>query len=63
MEKKLYKIEEGKIICGVCGGFAEYLNMDPALLRIITAALVLFAGSGLLLYIIAAIVMPVKPNN
>ena len=34
MDKKLYRIEEGKKICGVCGGLAEYFNIDPTLVRI-----------------------------
>ena len=61
MEKKLYRIEQGKMLCGVCGGIAEYLNMDVTVIRLIWAALtVCSAGTGLLLYIIAAIIMPVK---
>ena len=57
--KRLYKIEQGRMICGVCGGLAEYFNIDPSLVRIAT---VLFgcAGGGLLAYIIAAIILPNK---
>ena len=47
-----------RMVAGVCGGIANYLNCDPTIVRLITAALVLFVGSGLILYIIAAIVMP-----
>lgn len=62
MEKKLYRIEEGKILCGVCGGIAEYFHVDPTLVRL---GFVLLAASGstLLVYIVAAIIMPVKPRQ
>lgn len=63
MEKKLYRIEEGKILCGVCGGIAEYFNLDPTLVRL---AFVLFAGVGgsaLLVYIVGAVIMPCKPRS
>jgi len=58
MQKRLCKSRMDKMIAGVCGGIANYLNCDSTIVRLITAALVLFVGSGLILYIIAAIVMP-----
>ena len=61
-EKKLYKINEGKVIDGVCGGFAEYFGIDPTLVRV---GLVLFSamgGAGVLAYIVAAVLMPRKPE-
>ncbi len=61
MEKKLYKIREGKKLCGVCGGIAEYFNIDPTLIRLIWAIGTLFSfGTGILAYIIAALVIPDK---
>ncbi len=63
MEKKLYRSKTDKKIAGVCGGLAEYLNIDATILRLAVALLVVFAGSGLLLYIIAALVIPEKPEN
>jgi phage shock protein PspC (stress-responsive transcriptional regulator) len=60
--KKLYKIKNNKKIFGVCAGVAEYLNIDVSLVRIIWAACVLLAGTGLLLYIIAAVILPEKPE-
>ena len=54
--KKLYK-SNNRIICGVCAGLAEYLGIDPTVVRLIWAALGL-TGTGILLYIIAALVMP-----
>ena len=60
-EKKLYKIEEGRKIEGVCGGLAEYLNVDPTLIRVIWALVTLgSAGVGLIAYIICAVIMPKK---
>lgn len=60
MEKKLYRVEQGKILCGVCGGIAGYFNIDPTIVRLIFA-LVGLSGTGILAYIIAAVIMPVKP--
>lgn len=54
--KKLYK-SNNRMICGVCAGLAEYLGIDPTIVRLIWAALSL-TGTGILLYIIAALVMP-----
>ena len=54
--KKLYK-SNNRMICGVCAGLAEYLGIDPTVVRLIWAALGL-TGTGILLYIIAAHVMP-----
>ena len=58
MEKKLRKSKSDKKLCGVCGGIAEYLGMDSTIVRIIAVLLAVFCGSGLLVYIIAALVMP-----
>ncbi len=59
--KKLYRTEGGAaMLCGVCGGIAEYFGIDPSIVRLIWAALVLFGGTGILLYIIAALILPKK---
>ncbi len=55
--KRLYKIDEGKILDGVCGGIAEFLNVDPTVVRIIWV-LLSFSGTGILAYIICSILMP-----
>lgn len=57
-KKRLYKSSRNKKICGVCGGIAEYLNMDPTVIRLIIAIIALAWGSGIILYIIMAFVMP-----
>ena len=59
--KRLYRTEHGAdILCGVCGGIAEYFNIDPSIVRLVWAALVIMGGTGILLYIIAAIILPRK---
>ena len=58
MNNKLYKSNSNKMIAGVCGGIAEYFNVDPTLVRLGWVLFGLFAGSGLLAYIIFALVMP-----
>ena len=62
MEKKLYKINEGKILDGVCGGVAEYFKIDPTVVRVLWAVLS-FWGPGILAYIICALIMPRKPDG
>lgn len=57
-KKKLYKSRKNKMIGGVCGGLAEYFNMDPTIVRIVAALLCLLKGAGLIVYIIACLVMP-----
>lgn len=62
MKKRIYKIEEGKKLDGVCGGIAEYFDIDPTLVRLAWILFTAFAGSGIIAYIIAAIVMPKKSD-
>ena len=61
MAKPLYKLREGRIISGVCAGLAEYFNIDATLVRLGWVVFSLLGGSGLLAYIIAAIIMPERP--
>lgn len=56
--KKLHRSNTQKMVAGVCGGIAEYLGCDPTLVRLLFALLSIAAGGGLLLYILAAIIMP-----
>lgn len=61
MDKRLYKSRNDRKISGVCGGIAEYFNIDPTIVR---AAWVLFSlayGSGVIVYIVLALVMPEEP--
>ena len=61
LEKKLYKSNQNKMIDGVCGGIAEYFGIDPTVVRLIWALFSLMGGSGILAYIIAAIIIPRSP--
>ena len=56
--KRLCKSNTNKKICGVCGGIAEYLNADPTLIRLAFLLVAAMAGSGVLVYILAALIMP-----
>ena len=62
MEKKLYRSSHNKTIAGVCAGLAEYLNIDPTIVRVIWA-LVGLSGAGILAYLICALIIPEKPSN
>ena len=63
MEKKLYRSNTDKKLCGVCGGLAEYLGVDPTVVRLLWVLAALFVGCGVLAYIVAALIIPEKPNN
>ena len=56
--KKLFRSEHNKMIFGVCGGNGEYINVDPTIVRLGFVALTIFAGMSILIYVIAAIIMP-----
>ena len=60
--KKLYRSAHDKMFAGVCGGLAEYFNIDSSLLRLIWVLVVIFTGffPGVLAYIIAALIVPKK---
>ena len=58
--KKLYRSETDKVLCGVCGGIAEYFEIDPTLVRLGLVAFSLLGGGGVLAYLIAAAIMPKK---
>lgn len=57
--KKLYRSSTNKMICGVCQGIAEYVNIDPTVIRLLWVIFSIF-GVGIFVYIIAAIIMPVR---
>ena len=62
-KKKLYKSESDKKLCGVCSGIAKYFSLDATIVRLALVAFCLLGGSGVLAYIICAIVMPDEPSN
>ncbi|NLY72271.1 MAG: PspC domain-containing protein [Tissierellia bacterium] len=56
--KKLYRSEQDTKIAGVCGGLAEYLDIDSSVVRLLWVVFSLWGGSGILAYIVAALVIP-----
>ena len=63
MQKKLYRSKSNRMIAGVCAGVAEYLNIDPTVIRVIWAIASLFAFVGVVAYIACALIIPEKPDN
>ena len=59
--KQLSRTENGAaMLAGVCGGVAEYFNLDPSLVRLVWAALCCLWGTGIVLYLVAALILPKK---
>ena len=61
-DKKLYRSESDKKIAGVCGGLAEYIGVDVTIIRLIWALAVIFGGTGLFAYLIAALIIPAESD-
>ncbi len=60
--KRLYRSDSDKVICGVCGGIAEYFEIDSTLVRLGVVFFSLAAGTGLLAYLIAAVLIPKRQS-
>lgn len=60
--KRLYRSRDHRMLCGVCGGIADYFNIDPTLVRL---GAILFActGTGIIAYFIGAIIIPDQPQT
>ena|SRR6056297_2219751 len=63
MVKKLYRSKKDSIIGGVCGGIAEYFEIDSTLVRLLAIIVVFLGGVGLIVYIIAWIIIPQNPDQ
>ena len=63
MEKKLYKSNQNKMLDGVCGGIAEYFDVDPTVIRLAWVLFSVCGGSGLLAYLICALIIPRNPRD
>lgn len=59
--KRLYRSETSRMICGVCGGIADYIHIDPTIVRLLFAILG-FTGTGIVAYLVAAIIIPSEYN-
>jgi phage shock protein C len=63
MIKRLFRSKKNKVIGGVCGGIAEYLDADPVLIRLLWVIASLAWGAGIFAYLIAWIIMPEKDEK
>ncbi len=59
-EKRLTRVEEGRMIAGVCAGLAQYLGVDATVVRLVFVLLALFAAGGVLLYLVLWLIMPME---
>ncbi|HHW99392.1 MAG TPA: PspC domain-containing protein [Firmicutes bacterium] len=62
-DKKLYRSRTVKSLAGVCGGLADYFGIDVTIIRLIWAVAAVAYGTGLLAYIVAAIIIPLEPEE
>jgi len=61
--KKLYRSQTERMFAGVCGGLGQYVGIDPTVIRVIFALLAVFGGSGLLIYLILMLIVPLEPGD
>lgn len=62
-QKRLYRSNHDRMFAGVCGGIAEYLEVDPTLVRLVFVALSLMGGPGLIIYIVMMLIVPEAPRQ
>ena len=62
MKKRIYRSRDERMIWGICGGIAKYFDVDPTLIRIIAVLTLFCAFTGILVYIILAIIIPLEPR-
>lgn len=61
-QKRLYRSTQDRMFAGVCGGIAEYLDVDPTLVRLVFVALTLMGGPGTIIYIVLMLIVPEDPG-
>lgn len=61
--KRLYHLEQNKMLCGVCSGIADYYGLDPTLVRLGWVLFCALGGSGVIAYIVAALIIPKVPDG
>jgi phage shock protein C len=59
--KRIYRSRSEEMIAGVCGGLADYLNVDPTVIRLVFLLLLFAGGGGLFIYLILWVIMPLEP--
>jgi phage shock protein C len=60
--RKLYRSQNNRMVAGVCGGLAEYFNIDVTLIRVVFVVLAVFGATGLLLYLLMWAIVPDASN-
>ncbi|MBS3873810.1 MAG: PspC domain-containing protein [Firmicutes bacterium] len=63
MERRLYRSLSNRMIGGICGGLAEYVNADPTIIRLLMLLFVLFGGAGFLFYLAAWVIIPERSSS
>ena len=63
MQKRLYRSNSSRMIAGVCGGIAEYFNVDPTIVRVIWAIASIFIPAGIVAYLAGMFIIPEKPDS
>lgn len=63
MSKQLYRSKHNRVISGVCGGIAEYLDLDPTLIRLLWVLITIPGGIGFIAYIVSIIIIPENPQQ
>jgi phage shock protein C len=63
MMKKLYRSRKDSKIAGVCGGIAEYFNIDSTIIRLLAVITIFFGGGGIVSYLIAWLIIPLEPSG
>lgn len=63
MKKKIYRSRDDKKLAGVCAGFAKYFGIDSTIVRLLFVFFVLWAGTGLLAYLLCALIIPEEPED
>lgn len=61
--KKIHRSQSDRVLAGVCGGFAEYFNIDPVVVRIIWIFMILIGGSGIIAYILCLLLIPENADH
>ncbi len=61
--RRLYRLEQNKMLCGVCSGIADYYGLDPTLVRLAWVLFCALGGSGVIAYIVAALIIPKAPDG
>lgn len=63
MQKRLYRSNANRMLAGVCGGIAEYFNVDPTIVRVIWAIASIFIHAGIIAYLAGMFIIPEKPDS